>query len=576
MVSCCDLEIVLDTRATDGVFSNYDTVEGVVVLNVHTSTAFSNVQVTIEGTSRTTMEIPRDPRVTKDKVRETEKHTLLYSATTLLPSPEQQLHKTKTIVLDPGKYRLPFRFKIPLNNRCTGHASFEDSGRATGHRRTVSGTVHSVHKLPPSFSGMGQAATIRYYVKATAVRVSNHRSTAATAYEPFIFLPIDESNILMADEKQSYARREFAFKNKYPELVGIYEEPQTTTKTTTPPLPAAAPSSQSPTQSIDRRRRSSASRSMSGSSNFFKNFFGTTQRQSSITTSPQPVSATSSRSPSMSRSNTDQSLSSYTSNMMPTAVQVDPVTLRLMFEMRLRFPAFVLPAKPPNFQFYVLTKSTPDRFQLMNGVSSGLGTIFLRYLKIELIATTDYYVSSYRQRKTQRKTLFEDDTLFEQLDVAYAKESKPYKAVGQRMYELQIPTKLYKKAIVPEDTPPTFKTCNVERRYQLEVNAGFADRENAIQGQLVTLTSDVQVMSGMEPVIKDPEVGAYASRTELFKATLRSKRRPPPLSENIENSVGTVPLSDGLPTYEEVMGRPNGRRRRTTFTQDQMYYVDFE
>ncbi|QPG73403.1 hypothetical protein FOA43_000713 [Brettanomyces nanus] len=559
MVSCCDIEIVLDKLGTSGVYSNYDTIQGEVILKVHTSTRFNAVQVKMEGISRTILEVmdpvalmtstgtgvgqysqPR-PQPIGHKRSVLETHKLLQDTVTVLPSPSRKNRLySRSILLDPGKYNFSFQFRIPLKNKCTGSVSLSDEPKTTegprNNRLLNDYQVHVERKLPPSFSQLGHMALIRYFVKATAVvRTSQRRTLEATAYEPFIFLPLDDCNILMSNDMQAYTRRGFVLKNKYPEIVAASN-------------PARVP--------IPQERKASAPQliTSTSSSGFLKAFFSTpgrpvmTKAKSYNGVRRKPLGAG--------------------TNPHSFSFHVKPINVRVVFEMRMRHPAFLIPSRSPTYQLYLLTKSPPEKFQLFNGMSSGLGSVYLRYLKLDLVSITDCFVSSYKKKVTKTKTIYENQSFHFLLDLACTQQSKPYQAIGKKLYEIAIPKKLYEDAIVPDNVPPSFRTCNMERKYKLLVSAGFADHEYATAGTVVTLETAVEVMSGMEPVMEDPDVGVYASRTELYRAMREAHSTSP---DNVSN--GTVPMtsSDGLPTYDEVVKETNHRR---TFTQNDSYYVD--
>ncbi|VEU21453.1 DEKNAAC102650 [Brettanomyces naardenensis] len=424
--------------------------------------------------------------------------------------------------------------------------------------------IHVEKKLPPSFSELGNMALIRYFIKATAVRVNRLKTAEMTAYEPIIFLPIDNYDLLMTDDKQAYTRREFVMKDKYPEIVGVYEQKARSPK----PQQRHVPSPREGTTD----RPSALIKAYS--SEFLKSFFTTPGSRQPQQPKDPSVPKTSSYDSAISR---HEDISS--SDLSPSKLHVKPTTLRVVFEMRLRYPAFLIPSRLPNYQLYLLTRAPPEEFQLFNGQSSGLGFIYLRYLKMELVSITDCYVSSYKERVTKKKTIFEEDSLCYLLDLAYARRSKPYKAIGKKMYEITIPKKLYREAVIPDSVPPSFRTCNMERRYKLIVSAGFSDREEAKKGAIVTLETNVQVMSGIEPVMKDPDVGAYASRTELDRAMREAEFNTQRRESSAETTTtvedganGTVPMADdGLPTYDEVVKEST---RRRVFAQDDFYYIN--
>ena len=48
------------------------------------------------------------------------------------------------------------------------------------------------------------------------------------------------------------------------------------------------------------------------------------------------------------------------------------------------------------------------------------------------------------------------------------------KPVTKQLYELEIPQKYFANCILPENLPPSFKTCNISRSYDLIITAKFS------------------------------------------------------------------------------------------------------
>ena len=44
----------------------------------------------------------------------------------------------------------------------------------------------------------------------------------------------------------------------------------------------------------------------------------------------------------------------------------------------------------------------------------------------------------------------------------------------KQLYELEIPQKYFANCILPENLPPSFKTCNISRSYDLIITAKFS------------------------------------------------------------------------------------------------------
>ena len=88
---------------------------------------------------------------------------------------------------------------------------------------------HITSQLPPSISGMGNFATIKYYVKVTCKRSSIFKVNLRS-FEPFTFLPLETDPPSNENEEELYkevfVRKEVIFKNRIPSIVGVEVPPE--------------------------------------------------------------------------------------------------------------------------------------------------------------------------------------------------------------------------------------------------------------------------------------------------------------------------------------------------------------
>ncbi|GME79884.1 unnamed protein product [Ambrosiozyma monospora] len=598
-----DLDIHIDKSITGGTFTNYDTVQGKVVLKVYTDTTFSNIQVKLEGVSKTMMEVMKEKKDKKPKpIYET--HKLLYDTQTVFPTAqERNLSNNKGLAMVPGRYVYPFKFTIPLNNGCSkisaikNMVQFHHNASNSGIDLINDKNAHIKTILPPSFGGMGDVAQIQYFIKATAKRPSFLRMNIRVV-EPFVFLPVDNPKLLKNDNLQAYTRRAFVLKNKYPEIVGVYEQ--------IIPPPRRNNSSPSSPKTPTRRK----------SSGFLKSMFGGGDETSRRNSSPNIPQGQQDHHHQRRQSQPIRQSMNY-SHVRPQDLHVKPIDLKVGFEVRFRYPAYVIPSKLPNYQLLLISEMPPSKFQLFNGESSGLGKIYLRMLKIELVSQTNVYVTSYKNTVVTKETVFYNDRLKMALDLAYCKKSQLTTENGDPMYEIKIPRSTFENAIIPDCFAPSFKTCNIDRNYRLVVTAGFSDSPGYDMAQLVSLDTKIHVLTGMEPILDDYDERDSSDLPSITFPSHTSTQIPdipnipeippipelPPLSAEEQQreqlgqqrqqqqeeshmmqdfqvqstfTINSTPDNSGrLPTYDEVMHNDALYNRRA-FEQNPQLYSRFE
>ncbi|GMG39568.1 unnamed protein product [Ambrosiozyma monospora] len=595
-----DLDILIDKSITGGTFTNYDTVQGKVVLKVYTDTSFSNIQVKLEGFSKTMMEVMKEKKDKKPKpIYET--HKLLYDTQTVFPTAqERNLSSNKGLAMVPGRYVYPFKFTIPLNNRCSTISAIKSMVQFH-HKSSNSGidlindkNAHIKSILPPSFGGMGDVAQIQYFIKVTAKRPSFLKRNVRVV-EPFVFLPVDNPKLLKSDNHQAYTRRAFVLKNKYPEIVGVYEQ-------IIPPPKRNNSTLSSPKKPTQRK-----------SSGFLKSMFGGGDEPSRRHSSPNIPQGQQQQHHHQRRQSQPLHQNIDYFQVRPQDLHVKPINLKIGFEVRFRYPAYVIPSKLPNYQLLLITAMPPSKFQLFNGESSGLGKIYLRMLKIELVSQTNVYVTSYKNTVVTKETVFYNDRLKFALDLAYCTKSQLTTENGDPMYEIKIPRSTFENAIIPDCFAPSFKTCNIDRSYRLVVTAGFSDSPGSDMTQLVSLDTKIHVLTGMEPILDDYDERESSDLPSITFPSRTSQQIPvipiipefaripelPPLSteerqrerldqqqqqqqshavqdSQVQNTINITPDNSGrLPTYDEVMHNDALYNRRA-FEENPENYSRFE
>jgi hypothetical protein len=216
-------------------YTNLDSIGGRIILSLSHDESVSAIVVKLEGQSKSviarTLSLPpsafyhlNSSRVSKDDQRQgsataTEKHKILYEVSQVFPTQNSTAsggNATDPVyTLRAGQHEYLFKFKIPLDNGCShlpsqqtrpNHdpgAFWEREGRPQLPYR------HVKRVLPPSLTGFGIEAEVRYYIKVTVRRPSRFKGNKRSEH-PFRFTPFDPPKI-PTSSKEVYARRPYIF-----------------------------------------------------------------------------------------------------------------------------------------------------------------------------------------------------------------------------------------------------------------------------------------------------------------------------------------------------------------------------
>lgn len=239
------------------------------------------------------------------------------------------------------------------------------------------------------------------------------------------------------------------------------------------------------------------------------------------------------------------------------------MNLNLFFEARFRYPAFITPSKKLNFRLYVLTKTPSERFKLFNEESSGLGKIYLQYLKIDLIKITKLRsANDLNNEFTEYETLLKLNNLNYRFDLKDCKKSNLTDDItGKPLYELEIPNEFFRSQNLPDYIGPSFKTCNISRDYKLSISAGFSESKiknfNSISdnslGEIISsveLITKIKVLSGLEPF----------SESEFKNVFPGSQLTRGPISEELALQIArlsNLPIDDRIANANDGIGGNN-------------------
>ncbi|CAK9442282.1 uncharacterized protein LODBEIA_P60250 [Lodderomyces beijingensis] len=544
-----DVKVEIDRTATDGTFTNHDIIRGSIHLVVTKAITLNWIQAKIEGISTTQLAIPREnprkDRERKDKIIR-DQHKVLYDTQIVFPPDNvRQVSNAKDFTLAPGNYSYPFEFKIPLNNSCVkmsgitnkvqmniksfdvminnGNLSttylqnkahqflsdYASSGGGNGGKGNRPPSPPQLHyhitsQLPPSLSGIGEFANIKYFIKVTCKRSSIFK-TNLRAHDPFIFLPLDldaSGRPLLGpgdpqyevDYKEAFVRKEVVFRNRIPEIVAFR-------------VPSPAKKKKSPEKVLPKVPYIAPKRQ------------GFLSRLFSAETSPSASSSSSlSSSPAWEKSNGEY----RGRNSVP---EIHCKDVPFSFEIRFRHPAFLIPTKPPSFKLFFISTLNPLRYTLnaygRPEESNGLGVVYLQKLTITLTSTTtvsvvendgashEYHMGQHEEVMTLCNNTYQNlkfDLMHSQINRNATSVATNIDASGS-LYEIEIPRKYYDNCVIPDHISPTFKTCNITRKYNLTAKAGFSceriddfrnRKEMANKVKFVELQcANIKVLSGL-------------------------------------------------------------------------------
>jgi hypothetical protein len=210
-------------------YTNLDSIGGRIVLSLSHDESISTIIVKLEGESKSV--IARAPAplqhlypsiVTKEDQRQgstTENHKILYEVSQVFPTQNSTARggnaTDPVYTLRAGQHEYPFKFKIPLEHRCSHLPSQQNRpNHDPGTFWEVEGRPqlpyrHVKRVLPPSLTGFGIEAEVRYYIKVTVRRPSRFKGNKRSEHS-FRLIPFDPPKIL-SSSKEVYARRPYNF-----------------------------------------------------------------------------------------------------------------------------------------------------------------------------------------------------------------------------------------------------------------------------------------------------------------------------------------------------------------------------
>ncbi|ODV77143.1 uncharacterized protein CANTADRAFT_23966 [Suhomyces tanzawaensis NRRL Y-17324] len=551
-----DIKVEIDRSATS-TFTNYDVIKGTVTLVVTNSISLSYIQVKLEGIAKTQLVIPvvrRKGKVDNRVIQDV--HKVLYDASVVFP-PEnvRQVSLSKDFTLPPGNYTYPFEFKIPLNSSCVkllgitnkvlinknfdlliNNGNFNrgivgsmaklmllelsgQQGQQGQQLRPQQQNYHISSPLPPSLSGIGEFASVQYFVKVTCKR-SSFLKTNLRAYDPFIFLPLDLDIYQPPndeDYREVFVRKQLIFRDRIPEIVGVVMPPEANKRKTLPLVPQYQ------------------------KKGFLSRLFDPVP---SLPNPPRPSKGGDAYYP-----------------------EIRSKDVPFSFEVRFRHPAFLVPTKPPSFRLYLVSDRNPLRYTLGEygrpEDSNGLGVVYLQRLVVDLTCTTVILVLQTDGSNQALHNALRDENIsvcnnsYQNLmfDLMYCKRTKSASATSTNaapgdVYELEIPQKYFANCVLPDHLSPSFKTCNITRKYTLTVEASFSNEKIGDFRSADEWAKKVKSVDLVFPNIKLLSGLAMTSSLHSSSKTNLGEKAPPtpPVRPTYEPDV-KVPVPAEAPSY---------------------------
>ncbi|MCH0629181.1 hypothetical protein JNB11_04305 [Kocuria palustris] len=615
------VKVDIDRLDTNGTFTNHDIVRGVVTLAVTDLISLALIDVKLEGITRSELKIPEIKRRKSDKERMRtiiDVHKVLYDSVVVFPPPNvRNVQLGREFTLTPGNYTYPFEFTIPLELNCVkvsgitnkvlfnkknmnvvlnngnfNQKFFVNKAKLYLNQQLDPGmppqrsSVQQYHisaQLPPLLLGMDDFALVKYFVKVTCKRLLIFKQNLRS-YEPFVFLPLDldipqQNSTRLAEEeyREVFVRKQVVFSNRIPDIIGVPASPPRTTPP--PPMmpdPITVPSPQ--------QKRG-----------FFKKIFDpstmpTDRLYGGQINAGQPINISKQR------------------NRKEYEIQAKDVPFG--FEIRFRHPAFLIPDKPPSFRLFLVSNHRPLRYELQYGRPgelSGLGVVYLQKLSISLTIFTSVLVLEDNGNErdihngTNERVIPICNNVYENLKFDLV-NAKPVRLAGMQshvgggeIYEIEIPKQYFSNCVLPEHLSPTFRTCNISRKYLLTVLAGFSlekvhnfkdsNEINRKVKNVELVCPNVRILSGLQLTLL-LHSNALKSSVNFGESTgsipTYPKTPPYPATESGLSEKQQAAEQNTLPTYTDVMREASyqddqeHQRARRRYKQHEMYYHNLD
>lgn len=197
-------------------------------------------------------------------------------------------------------------------------------------------------------------------------------------------------------------------------------------------------------------------------------------------------------------------------------------------------PSIEMSARLPHPSVLTCNQPVPLRL-IAKRLNNNPEQVFLVSFQLDLIGYTELRAGGEREVKYNRWVVASGANLSIPLTSAEDEEGK----------EVVVPDEIWKNRPLPNTVAPSFVTCNISRRYEIEVKlglswgkpkTGFLAKDSYSQPQTIYLPlhfAQVQVFSGITP---PPELLEAARTTRPGRATINIPPRLPPRNNSIPSS----------------------------------------
>jgi hypothetical protein len=245
-------------------------------------------------------------------------------------------------------------------------------------------------------------------------------------------------------------------------------------------------------------------------------------------------------------------------------------------------PAFQVDARLPNPAILTCNEPIPLRV-LVQRLNDSDASVYLSMFQIELFGYTSVRAHDLKRVEGGSWVI----TSLANMNMPLAPSSEKSQS------EWKLPTRLWDNIPLPNTVAPSFDTCNISRRYELEVRVGLSHGSSTgMRPELIVLPLrlPVQVWSGIAPppeLLRQMSINTRTNGSAIFdrpapaKASYDPPSGPPPFTPTSSESsheprVGTansdVP-DDAPPSYDDVMaediGPVDGPRREYNVPQSE-------
>ncbi|KAJ5806886.1 hypothetical protein N7474_010478 [Penicillium riverlandense] len=235
-------------------------------------------------------------------------------------------------------------------------------------------------------------------------------------------------------------------------------------------------------------------------------------------------------------------------------------------------PRVAVDARLPNPPILTCNEPVPLRL-LVRKVTETSETIFLQMLQVELVAYTKILAHDLNRTETGSWVIMSRSNMNMPL-------GKPGEPVGT---ELPLDASLWNRWPLPNTVAPSFETCNIERKYELEVRVGLTHGSpGSMNPQLIVLPlrMPVKVYSGIAPPqalldalaaasLQPSSPNTQSPRTSQLSSSANAGQPRPPMPPRPATLPAAVSVGDvydeAPPSYEDAMaeniGPVDGPRR---------------